>query len=98
MIKVRVLAFLLLAMGLAWGVLVVPAARSNAGGSEAKAVRWEYRTELVEAAALSAKLSEWANADWEIVFLTDADRVLETNETTRIRIDKFQVTARKPLK
>ena len=98
MTRIRVLAFLLLAMGLAWGVLGVPAARSNAGGSEAKAVRWEYRTELVEAAAVSAKLTEWANADWEIFCINDGDRVLETTDTTRIRIDKFQVTARRSLK
>ncbi len=97
MTKGRALAFLLLAMGLAWGVLGIPAARSSAGGSEAKAIRWEYRTELVEAVALSAKLTEWANADWEIFSITDGDRVLETTDMTRIRIDKFQVTARKPL-
>ncbi len=98
MTKVRALAFLLLAMGLAWGMLGVPAIRSSAGGAEAKAVRWEYRTELVDAIALSAKLTEWANADWEIFSITDGDRVLETTDMTRIRIDKFQVTARKALK
>src|SRR5262245_45564528 len=98
MTKVRVLAFLLLAMGLVWGLLGVPASRSNAGGSDAKPVRWEYRTELVEAGTLSAKLTEWAGADWEIFSVTDGDRVLEQADTPRIRVDKYQVTARRPLK
>ena len=97
MTKFNATLAVLFAVVLAAGLLGTPAARSNQN-QEAKAVRWEYISEPVDANSVQSKLNEWASQQWEFVAMVDSDRSVETTDKPRIIIEKFQVTARRVVK
>ena len=66
--------------------------------TDTKPARWEYRTETVEPALLSQKLTEWGNDRWEIFSVERGDTTLEQDGKTRLKVANFQVTARRVLK
>ncbi|MFM9965650.1 MAG: hypothetical protein ACKV2Q_31065 [Planctomycetaceae bacterium] len=65
---------------------------------ETKPNRWEYRSETVEPGLLSQRLNEWGNDRWEIFSVERGDSSLEQDGKTRLKVENFQVTARRPLK
>ncbi len=65
---------------------------------ETKPARWEYRTETVEPTLLSQRLNEWGGDHCEVFSVERGDTSLEQDGKTRLKVENFQVTARRPLK
>jgi hypothetical protein len=72
-----------------------PSAHSQ---SESKPVRWEYRTETVETALLSQKMTEWGNDSWDVFSVERADSILDQDGGTKLKVLNYQLTARRVLK
>jgi hypothetical protein len=66
--------------------------------TDTKPARWDYRTEAVETALLSQKLTEWGNDRWEVFSVERGDTTLEQDGKTRLKVENFQITARRVLK
>lgn len=66
---------------------------------ETKPTRWEYRTETVEAVQLAVRLNEWGGDRWEVFSVERGDSSLDQQgDKTRLKVDNFQITARRLLK
>ena len=66
---------------------------------ETKSGRWEYRTETVEAVQLAVRLNEWGGDRWEVFSVERGDSLLDQQgDKTRLKVDNFQITARRLLK
>ncbi|MCX7419493.1 MAG: hypothetical protein NT013_08145 [Planctomycetia bacterium] len=98
MTKFKVVLTLFITLILAAGLFGTPAARSYQAATESKPTRWEYISESVDANSVQSKLNEWASQQWEFVAMVETDRSVETTDKPRIIVDKFQVTARRPVK
>jgi hypothetical protein len=66
--------------------------------AESKSVRWEYISELIDANSIQAKLTEWSQANWELVTVTTAISTVEPGEKPSLRVEKYMLTAKRPLK
>jgi hypothetical protein len=66
--------------------------------TESKPIRWEYRTETVETALLSQKLTEWGSDSWDVFSVERADSVLDQDGGTKLKVLNYQLTARRALK
>lgn len=66
--------------------------------TEAKPVRWEYRTENVETALLSQKMTEWGSDSWDVFSVERADSILDQDGGTKLKVLNYQLTARRVLK
>ncbi|MBI3862945.1 MAG: hypothetical protein HY290_13725 [Planctomycetia bacterium] len=66
--------------------------------AEKGAVKWEYNTATVEAGELQVKLAEFGTNGWEVFSVHHATQVLEQDQgpKTRLVVEKFQITGRKP--
>ena len=89
---------LLVAFGLLGLFVSHQTARSNPDAADARSVRWEYRTEQVEVFSLQAKLTEWSNDHWDVFSIMPADSIVDPGDKPHVRVEKFQVTARRPAK
>lgn len=67
---------------------------------ESKPAKWQYTTATVEIGALQVKLDELGNGEWEVFAVDHSDSFVEQggDGKTRLIVEKFQVTARKPVK
>lgn len=62
---------------------------------DVKPKHWEYITEQVDANALQAKLTEWSQADWELVSVTTAFSTVEPGDKPSLRLEKVLLVAKR---
>ncbi len=94
--NVKVLLGAIVLGGTVWWLSHSAAAQSQ--GTESKSVRWEYISELVDANAVQAKLTEWSQANWELVSVANGISTVEPGDKPSLRVDKYLFTAKRPLK
>lgn len=73
------------------------AGRPAQSDTDTKPTRWEYRTETVEPTMLPTRLNEWGSERWEVFSVERGGTSLEQEGTTRLKVENYQVTARRPL-
>ncbi|MSR57137.1 MAG: hypothetical protein EXS05_05645 [Planctomycetaceae bacterium] len=83
------------------GLLLVPGRPALSYPDEApSALRWEYSTENVEAGGLLVKLGELSGQGWDVFSVEQFAQGIEqgADGKTRLLVERFQVTARRPMK
>lgn len=63
-------------------------------------VKWEYNTATVEAGDLQIKLAEFGTNGWDVFSVQHASQYLEQDQgpKTRLIVEKYQITGRKPVR
>lgn len=92
---------LCVACALAVGLLLVASRPALSFPDDAQAApRWEYTTENVDAGGLLVKLQELSGQGWEVFSVGQFAQEIEqrADGKTRLLVERFQVTSRRPLK